>query len=41
VVVELSVDLAMDGPRWLHPVRFVRVRGELTAADLVGEMRAV
>jgi hypothetical protein len=41
VVVELSVDLAMDGPRWRHPVRFVRVRGELTAADLVGEMRAV
>ena len=41
MVVELSVDLAMDGLRWRHPVRFVRVRAELTAADLAGEMRAV
>ena len=41
VVVELSVDLALDGLRWRHPVRFVRVRGELTAADLAQEMRAV
>jgi ATP-dependent DNA ligase len=41
VVVELSVDVAMDGLRWRHPVPFVRVRGELTAADLAGEMRAV
>jgi ATP-dependent DNA ligase len=39
MVVELSVDLAMDGLRWRHPVRLVRVRGELTAADLAGEMR--
>jgi hypothetical protein len=38
---EVSADLAMDGPRWRHPVRFVRVRGDLTAADLTGEMRAV
>ena len=41
VVVELSADLAIDGLRWRHPVRFVRVRAELTAADLAGEMRAV
>ena len=41
VVVELSVDLAMDGPRWRHPVRFGRVRGELDVADLRREMRAV
>jgi hypothetical protein len=39
VVVELWVDRAMDGLRWRHPVRFVRVRGELTAADLAREMR--
>ena len=38
-VVELSVDLAVDGPRWRHPVRFVRVRGDVTVADLAGEMR--
>jgi ATP-dependent DNA ligase len=41
VVVELSVDLAVDGLRWRHPVRFVRVRGELTAVDLAAEVRAV
>jgi ATP-dependent DNA ligase len=40
VVIELSVDLAVDGIRWRHPARFVRVRGELTAADLAGEVRA-
>src|SRR5215213_10507298 len=39
VVVELSADLAVDGPRWRHPVRFVRVRGDVTVADLAGEMR--
>jgi hypothetical protein len=39
VVVELSVDLAVDGPRWRHPVWFVRVRGDVTVADLAGEMR--
>jgi ATP-dependent DNA ligase len=41
VIVELSVDLATDGPRWRHPVRFVRVRGELAVADLAGEMLKV
>ena len=39
VFVELSVDLALEGLRWRHPVRFVRVRGELTAADLAGGSR--
>jgi ATP-dependent DNA ligase len=41
VVVEVSADLAMDGLRWRHPVRFVRVCGQLIAADLAGEMRVV
>jgi hypothetical protein len=35
VVVELSVDLAMDGLRWRHPVRFVRIRAELHPLDLL------
>jgi hypothetical protein len=39
VVVELSVDLALEGLRWRHPVRFVRVRAELAVADLAGEMQ--
>jgi len=39
VVVELSVDLAVGGPRWPDPVRFVRVRGDVTVADLAREMR--
>jgi hypothetical protein len=34
LVVELSADLAFDGLRWRHPVRFVRLRCELTLADL-------
>jgi hypothetical protein len=38
-VVELSVDLAVDGPRWRTPVPFVRVRRDVTAADLAREMR--
>jgi hypothetical protein len=34
-----SFDLAVDGLRWRHPLRwFLRVRVELTAADLAGEM---
>jgi hypothetical protein len=41
VVVELPADLAVDGSRWRHPVRFVRVRGDVTVADLAGEMRMV
>jgi ATP-dependent DNA ligase len=41
VVVELSVDLALDGLRWRHPVRLVRVRGELIATDLAGELQGV
>jgi hypothetical protein len=39
VVVELSIDLAVDGSCWRHPVRFVHVRGDVTPADLAGEMR--
>jgi hypothetical protein len=39
VVVELSVDLAMDELRWRHAVRFARVGGELTAADLAREIQ--
>jgi hypothetical protein len=39
LVVELSADLAVDGSRWRHPVRFVRVRGELTAGDLAAAPR--
>jgi len=27
-------DLALDGPRWRHPVRFVRVRSDLEATGL-------
>ena len=33
-VVEVSTDLALDGMRWRHPVRFVRVRDDLLAGDL-------
>src|SRR3954467_5113382 len=38
LVVELSADLAFDGLRWRHPVRFVRLRRDLTAADVDGEL---
>jgi ATP-dependent DNA ligase len=34
LVVEVSADLALDGLRWRHPVRFVRVRSDLQPADL-------
>jgi ATP-dependent DNA ligase len=34
VVVEVSADLALDGLRWRHPARFVRVRTDLRATDL-------
>ena len=33
-VVELVVDPAVDGPRWRHPARFVRLRPDLQTADL-------
>ena len=35
VVVEVSADLAVDGLRWRHPVRFVRLRAELHPVDLL------
>ena len=38
VVVEVSADLALDGPGWRHPVRSIRVRGELTAAYLLATL---
>ena len=34
VVVELVVDPAVDGARWRHPARFVRLRPDLHPADL-------
>jgi ATP-dependent DNA ligase len=34
LVVEVSADLALDGLRWRHPVRFVRYRAELHPMDL-------
>jgi hypothetical protein len=30
----VSADLALDGLRWRHPVRFVRARDDLQAGDL-------
>ena len=39
VVVEVSADLALDGLRWRHPVRLVRLRHDLRATDLVGKYR--
>jgi hypothetical protein len=34
VVVEVSADLALDGPRWRHAVQYVRLRDDLQAGDL-------
>ena len=31
----LYYSVSLDGLRWRHPVRFLRVRGELTVADLL------
>jgi hypothetical protein len=36
LVVEVSADMALDGLRWRHPVRFVRLRDDLQAGDLLG-----
>jgi ATP-dependent DNA ligase len=33
-VVELVVDPALDGPRWRHPARFLRLRPDLHPGDL-------
>ena len=35
VVVEVCTDLALDGLRWRHPVRFVSIRHDLEALDLL------
>jgi hypothetical protein len=33
-VVEVSADLALDGLRWRHPTRFIRLRADLQPHDL-------
>jgi hypothetical protein len=38
LVVEVSADLALDGLRWRHPVRFVRARDDLQAGDLASRV---
>ena len=38
LVVEVSADLALDGLRWRHPVRFVRARDDLQASDLASRV---
>jgi hypothetical protein len=38
VAVELVVDPAVDGPRWRHPARFVRIRADLRPSDLLPEI---
>jgi ATP-dependent DNA ligase len=35
LVVEVSADLALDGLRWRHPARFVRLRADLQPDDLL------
>jgi hypothetical protein len=34
LVVEVCADLALDGVRWRHPVRLVRLRSDLYPTDL-------
>jgi ATP-dependent DNA ligase len=41
VVVELLVDPAVDGPRWRHPARFVRLRADLHPTDLTPTTGAI
>jgi ATP-dependent DNA ligase len=35
LIVEVSADLALDGLRWRHPARFVRLRADLHPDDLL------
>jgi hypothetical protein len=35
VVVELTVDTAVEHHRWRHPAHFVRVRADLRSGDLI------
>jgi hypothetical protein len=39
LVVEVSADLALDGLRWRHPVRFIRMRDDLLATDLTPQLQ--
>jgi hypothetical protein len=34
VVVEVTVDVAVEGGRWRHSARFVRLRGDMRPADV-------
>jgi hypothetical protein len=34
----VSADLALDGFKWRHPVRFVRARDDLQAGDLASRV---
>lgn len=36
-VVEIAVDEAFEYGRWRHPVRYLRVRADLTAADITAD----
>ena len=35
VVVEVTVDTAVEHHRWRHPARFLRVRADLRSGDLI------
>ena len=37
LIVEVSADLALDGLRWRHPARFVRLRADLHPDDLLAQ----
>jgi hypothetical protein len=37
LIVEVSADLALDGLRWRHPARFVRLRTDLHPDDLLAQ----
>jgi ATP-dependent DNA ligase len=37
LVVEVSADLAVDGVRWRHPLRYIRYRAELRPSDLLSQ----
>ena len=39
VVVEVMVDVAVEGGRWRHSARFVRLRGDLRPSDLPPPLR--
>jgi ATP-dependent DNA ligase len=37
LIVEVSADLALDGLRWRHPARFIRLRADLHPDDLLAK----